>query len=132
MSSRRREGGDALIDAIRPPVKNAVRRALLESDDLRRPPWRGSSCGYTGHCYVASEAFFHLLGGPQSGLTPATVLVDGVVHWFLRGPDGVIDLTADQFDCEIPYSEGRGRGFLTKQPSKRAQVLISRVRAQRV
>ena len=32
------------------------------TDDLRRPPYKGSSNPLTGHCYVASEALYHLLG----------------------------------------------------------------------
>jgi hypothetical protein len=107
----------------------AVRQALLESDDLRRAPWRGSANPYAGHCYVASETLYHLLGGPSSDLRPATVKIHDVVHWFLEGPGVILDPTADQFNHKVPYEEARRRGFLTKKPSRRAQELIRRVRA---
>jgi hypothetical protein len=68
------------------------------------------------------------MGGKAAGLTPHTVRVDGVVHWFLRdGSGAVLDPTATQFEQEPPYHLSRGRGFLTKEPSKRARELMSRV-----
>jgi hypothetical protein len=98
------------------------------TDDLRKKQWRGNSNKLAGHCYVTSEAIYHLLGGKEAGYTPHTVKVDGVVHWFLRDGDGtVIDATAGQFEDPVPYHESRGRGFLTKQPSKRARRLIERI-----
>jgi hypothetical protein len=75
---------------------------------------------------VASEAFYHLVGGKKAGYKPMTITHEGVVHWYLLGPGGVVDLTAGQFDTPVPYEHGRGRGFLTKQPSKRAQKLMER------
>lgn len=85
--------------------------------------------GPKGHCYVASEAAYHLLGGKEAGLKPMNIKHEGVQHWFLMGPDGIIDLTADQFETPVPYARARGRGFLTSQPSKRAQIVIDRVSA---
>lgn len=52
---------------------------------------------------------------------------EGQPHWYLRGPEGYTDLTAAQFDTPVPYGEGQGKGFLTKLPSRRAQVVIDRV-----
>jgi hypothetical protein len=63
-------------------------------------------------------------------VTPMTVRVNGDVHWFLKSkltPVTYIDPTADQFDTPVPYLEGRGRGFLTKAPSKRAQKILERL-----
>jgi hypothetical protein len=106
----------------------AVQRALLTSDHLRRPPWRGSSNIYAGHCYVAAEALFHLMGGKAAGLTPHTVRVDDVVHWFLKDAVGaVLDPTAAQFAQVVPYHLSRGRGFLTREPSRRARRLMEKV-----
>ena len=49
-------------------------------------------------------------------------------HWFLMSPDGeVVDPTAGQFSTPVPYDQARGKGFLTKQPSKRARVVIGRI-----
>lgn len=101
---------------------------LQESDDLRRSPWRGDTNPLAGHCYIASEALYALLGGPEGPWTPHTVKVQGVTHWFLRGPENeILDVTAAQFECEIPYHESRGRGFLTREPSKRAKELLRRL-----
>jgi hypothetical protein len=49
------------------------------------------------------------------------------VHWYLVSPDGYVwDVTALQFETLPDYDAGRGRGFLTRYPSKRAQILIDR------
>lgn len=106
--------------------RNVICRTIKESltDDLLKP-------GFSGHCYVASEAYYHLMGGKASGLIPYSMKINGIVHWFLKDSIGlVIDLTANQFQFNINYSHksARGRGFLTKQPSKRAKILINRVR----
>lgn len=45
-------------------------------------------------------------------------------HWFLKGPDGeVIDLTDDQFDCELDYSQGKPQNFMTTAVSQRGRIL---------
>ena len=104
-------------------------RAVL-TDDLRRPPWKGSTCPVAGHCYVASEVVYHL-AARDLGYKPATVRHEGVVHWFLIGPDGtIVDPTAEQFVIPVPYALGRGRGFLTREPSARARVVMDRVRTE--
>ena len=83
-----------------------------------------------GHCYVASETLYHLLEGKESGLKPCSGKVSGKTHWWLEDETGeVLDPTADQFPDGFPYQTGRGRGFLTSAPSKRAQTLIDRVLA---
>ena len=84
----------------------------------------------TGHCYVAAESLFHLLGGKAAGLKPTTIRHEGSVHWWLVDSEGeVLDLTADQFRTPVPYSEGRPRGFLTRDPSARALKVIRAVQA---
>lgn len=78
-----------------------------------------------GNCYVASEAAYHLLGGKAAGWKPMTVRHEGVTHWYLRHALGFrLDLTASQFKTPPDYSRARGRGFLTKRPSKRAVQLM--------
>ncbi|AXQ68317.1 hypothetical protein HOT99_gp300 [Caulobacter phage CcrBL10] len=55
---------------------------------------------------------------------------DGGTHWWLANAAGQrLDPTAEQYlieGCEPPYAAGRPCGFLTKQPSKRAAVVIDR------
>lgn len=87
-----------------------------------------------GHCYAASEALYHMLGGKASGLVSMVGRdSNGVTHWWLRSKDGrTIDPTATQYTSiglNPPYEAGKGAGFLTKEPSKRAQTIIDRVNA---
>ena len=104
-----------------------VQRAL--TPDLLHKDFR-SVRGHpmAGHCYVASEALWHLLGGYKSVWRPTFIRHEATPHWFLRGPQGaVLDPTAEQFATPVPYAEGIGKGFLTGQPSKRARIVIDRV-----
>ena len=113
------------------PLDELIRRVQAAlSDDLRRPPWRGAADPLAGHCYVASEALYHLLGGARSGLRPQQVEHEGASHWYLRGGSGrAYDPTAGQFRRPPPADcEACGRGFLTAGPSRRARVVMGRVR----
>jgi hypothetical protein len=89
-----------------------------------------------GHCYCATEALYHLIGGKNSGFCPKVLShlswPDGLdideTHWFLKHISGIVlDPTKEQFDCPIPYELGRGSGFLTKTPSRRAKIIMERV-----
>jgi hypothetical protein len=87
-----------------------------------------------GCCYVATEALYHLWG-KDNGYTPMRVpykLRDGSIgqHWFLeqRASGLQLDITADQFRGLQPdYKNAIPAGFLTKKPSKRAQLIIDAV-----
>jgi hypothetical protein len=109
------------------PLKSAIQGAL--SDDLRKKHYQGNENSHAGHCYVASEAYYHLKGGEHSGLKPMHVNHEGEPHWFLQHKESGenVDLTASQFKTPVPYDKAKGKGFLTKQPSKRAQELMRRV-----
>lgn len=49
---------------------------------------------------------------------------DSETHWFLRCADGkVIDLTDDQFDEPVDYTQGRPQNFMTKEISNRGKIL---------
>jgi len=115
-----------------PITPNKIAALVAESltDDLRRPPWRGSPNPLAGHCYVASEAAWHLLGAASSRWRPTFVKHRGISHWYLKNKDNgeILDITAGQFDKAPEYSAGIGKGFLTKTPSKRAAVLIKKIR----
>lgn len=107
------------------------------NDDLLKPMYRKlqRKSKTEGHCYAASEAIYHLVGGASTGFVPQVARFedDGIskTHWWLRNGDGkVVDPTAGQF-TEVgrmpPYAAGRGAGFLTRQPSKRAMTIIHRL-----
>jgi len=104
-------------------VRAALTPDLLRRDwAARRPQGATSSWGL---CYVACEAVRFLA---EEELHPRTVRVDEGVHWFLVTDSGeVVDPTADQFRTPPRYEDGRGRGFLTKEPSKRTRVLLGRI-----
>jgi 8-oxo-dGTP pyrophosphatase MutT (NUDIX family) len=102
------------------------------SDDLRKPKYRGNPNKFAGHCYVSAEALFHMLGGHGSGWVPQNIQHEGDQHWYLkhRETGQILDPTASQFKTKVPYEKGRGRGFLTSEPSKRASELIARIKSR--
>lgn len=113
------------------PAVAAIRAALtpeLLKEPYRSRVLRGECSPLTGHCYVASEAYYHLHGGKAAGLKPMSIQHEGGPHWWIRDASGRdIDLTAEQFTTPVPYAQGVGKGFLTTVPSKRAQVVMDRV-----
>lgn len=113
-----------------PTVAVAAVRAVL-SDDLLKAKYRSKPrrTVSAGHCYSASEALYHLLGGKAAGLTPMQIRHEGDSHWFLRTPDGPLDATADQFATPVPYEQATGRGFLTREPSSPAAEILRRINA---
>lgn len=108
-----------------------IRNVLIDSD--RGTAYRGAANALTGHCYVASEAAYHLLGGKKAGWKPMFMNHEGEPHWFLRNDrlDQNLDITEGQFDTPPDHSKATGKGFLTKRPSKRAQAVIDRAEAAR-
>lgn len=116
----------ALVEQLRASFDSDAARAL------RNLPWRTDpgAVDSAGHGYVSCEVLYHALGGPASGLVPVHVRHEGASHWFLRdrATGDVIDPTADQFHVRptaADYARGRGCGFLTRAPSKRARKLAA-------
>ncbi len=94
-------------------------------DSLRRAPWKGAANPLAGHCYVASEAHYHLWA-KDAGFRPFFLRWENAPHWFLMDSHGeILDATAGQFQTIPEYSQGKGKGFLTREPSKRAQTVIN-------
>lgn len=109
---------------------------IVESltDDLLSKPYRKLKEAHPhaneafGHCYVATEAAYYLLGGKEAGWAPQFVRVAGYAHWYLKHESGFIyDPTASQFKIPIPYHQGKGKGFLTAKPSKRCAKLVAQI-----
>jgi len=97
--------------------------------DLLKSKFRGKSENRLwGHCYVASETFYHLRGGKEL-YQVKRMKVGKVNHWFLlrKEDEEIVDITSGQFDFELDYSTAINAVFLTKNASKRAKVLIERV-----
>lgn len=108
-------------------VVTAIRAHL--GPHVLRPDWRkrrpDAAVASWGCCYVAAEAAYHALGGVSSGCKVMHVNHEGAPHWYLVDTeDRPIDPTADQFGTPVPYAKGKGKGFLTLQPSKRARALL--------
>lgn len=90
-------------------------------DDLLVPYWRKHKSDTDhklfGHCYAASEALFHLLGGKNAGYIPMRASTPLGTHWWIRDKNGnFLDPTAEQFTSiglPLPYDNGIGAGFLT-------------------
>lgn len=90
-----------------------------------------------GYCYVASEAFYHMIA-KKMGFRPYRARdAFGEMHYWLgtQSPKSILhmmlDLTEQQYIAQgvkFDYTKGRRCAFLTKQPSKRARRLIARAR----
>ena len=115
----------------------AIKMSL--SDDLLQPKLRKKISKekltpevrqVRGHCYIATEAAYHLFG-KNFGYKPECVRCsDGGTHWWLRHYEtrNVIDPTIEQTDGKFDYDSGRCYGYRTKIPSKRCAILIDRAK----
>lgn len=111
-----------------PKLMRLVQNSL--TNDLRKKKYQNKRNKLAGHCYVATEALWHLFGGPRSVFKPMVMTINGDTHWFLRGRGMILDVTLLQYRTIPKYNTARGCGFLTSKPSKRAQIVIKRVEAQ--
>lgn len=110
------------------PLIASIRSVL--SDDLLKPAFRlrSNRRASSGHCYAASEALYHALGGRAVGLTPMRLRHEDDPHWYLRTAEGTfLDPTGDQFTSAPPHANGVGCGFLTREPSRRAAEILRRL-----
>jgi hypothetical protein len=111
---------------------------VVLTPDLLKPSFRELAKGKhstCGHCYAASEALYHLLGGKAKGFKPVRAKdEDGITHWWVESPTGeILDPTAEQYTSVgkvPPYAQGRPAGFLTRGPSKRAREIMRRLGGQ--
>lgn len=110
-------------------VQSALSPSLLKKEYLDE----NAKNPMFGHCYVASEAIYHLLPNrklrPYYGKDPR-----GITHWWLLDERNNIriDATADQYHSqglEPPYEAGVRASFLTNEPSKRCRKVMKQVEA---
>ena len=107
-------------------IINSLDESLLKKRFLRVK----NKNKFTGHCYVATETLYHLLGDDQKKIyRPALLKINDDTHWFLKNKlnGEIIDITKEQFDFELDYGNAKNCFFLTKEPSKRTKILISRI-----
>ncbi|MDE1151952.1 MAG: hypothetical protein PW788_05375 [Micavibrio sp.] len=124
----------AIIDSLSPDLLEKKYAEQLTPDD---PP-------ETGHCAVASEAFYHLAGGKRAGFMPVVCgyAADGAgnmafgadklaalasgwrreTHWWIRGAKNgqrgageIFDVTSGQYPAAYPYHNGHNTGFMQPQ-----------------
>ena len=101
--------------------------------DLLRGRWREQSNPLEGHCYVAAEALYHALPDKQNWKPICASYNDEIgkcTHWWLQNKKTgeILDPTKEQYYPDSPpYYLGRGSGFLTKFPSKRAQFILNSI-----
>jgi len=105
-------------------IVTSLVNAAKASPDLLKRPWKPVDGNpLAGHCYIVCEALRAVYGD----LKPCVIRHHGGTHWFLKNNKGkVIDPTAEQFADSVPYDQGKGCGFLTREPSKRARELLRR------
>ena len=113
-------------------IKKLQKPGIL-TPDLLKKEYRNKGNRFYGHCYVATEALWHLMGGKDSGLHPTHGKDDaGVTHWWLEDAHkNIYDVTGRQYTdegLEPPYDKRVRSGFLTREPSKRAQTVINKVK----
>ncbi len=117
--------GDKEMSLIKKIQKNL-------SSDLLKGKWKIQSSPLEGHCYIATEALYHILNNNEWTPMCASYSDESgkCTHWWLMNKitHEILDPTKEQYlPDEPPYHLGRGNGFLTKLPSKRAKILIGRV-----
>lgn len=107
-------------------IVDAVKESL--TPELKQKDYPAEGMG--GYCYIAAEAIYHLQRnhGTNFGgeLVPMQMQWEGVSHWFLKSGEYELDITKMQFNILPDYSLAKHRAFFTKQPSKRAQIVIDR------
>jgi hypothetical protein len=115
-------------------IIEAIKKSL--TPDLLKKRYReeNSINPMFGHCYVASEALYHILNKPSRYQPVHGRDEVGIVHWWIvdKETNEIIDVTADQYFSVgkiPPYSVGRRGSFLTNLPSKRCIVVMDRVKS---
>lgn len=81
------------------------------------------------HCYVATEAAYHLFG-KKLGYKPKYYKYEnGGTHWWLEHPEtgDKIDVTRRQLKNSV-YKYGKWKGFQHPSPNKRTRELMLRIR----
>lgn len=85
----------------------------------------------TGHCYIATEALWHLQGKDRFKWQPMVAsYIDNNIkctHWWLtnKKTGKILDPTKEQYyPNKPPYHLGRNAGFLTTKPSKRTVKIL--------
>lgn len=119
---------DEIVAAVQASLSDDVLKPERRREKARREAAGEVFHPHAWHCYRASEALSHLLGGKAAGYKTMNMRHEGDSHWWiLHEPSGThLDPTAAQFATPVPYEQGKGKGFLTAEPCKEAAVIMQR------
>jgi hypothetical protein len=134
MGGRRKSEASNGEPKRRPSVSRLVKKLQrCLSLDLRHPDYPVTDdelFGATyGHCYIATEAVYHLWGR-KAGYVPYVLKHKYGTHWRLvnEATGEIIDPTLPQLGGEaFAYHLGHRQAFLTSKPSARARELMRRM-----
>lgn len=110
-----------------------LRDYVRDHPEVRHEDYRECDNPVRESCYVLSEAYFHLMGGQDSGLDIYCLSWKDVderyegTHWFLRNGVTVIDLSLPEPAAGdgVPWDKARRRAFLTGyEPSNRTEKVL--------
>ena len=107
-------------------LKEKIKKLLINHPELIKEKYRDSSRPLFGHCYTATEVYYHAIG-KADGFVPHCMQIPEGTHWFLKNPvtEEIIDLTCG--NIKYDYSQSRHVPFQTRRPSKRAQFILDQL-----
>ena len=105
-------------------LRKSIREYCRENPGLVKNRYRGLH-PLAGHCYHASEAYFHETGGYDKWEV-LRLQHEGTTHWCLRDRDSkkIFDLTVEQFSTPPDYETATATRFLTKGVSYATREIL--------
>lgn len=110
-------------------IRGALSLDLLSGSYRLEEDERALKFACMNHCYVATEAAYHMFAKKMGYVPYVFKHPDGSTHWWLVQEEtgDVLDPSGPQLGRrKFPYAEGRRAVFLTRRPSRRAAELIRR------
>lgn len=134
-------------------ISDIIFTILHERNDLRKEEYLSDLVNknnpISGHCMIASEVFYYLVGGHTSPYTPVVYnFGNKQTHWYLAthpskntksDKNEIIDITKKQFhlsheseeefedkmkDIYSQHTMSGFKGFMTKEPSIRSKIVL--------
>ncbi|QLH82475.1 hypothetical protein [Halosimplex pelagicum] len=111
-----------------------LRQFVRDNPDVRHEDYRDADDPVREACYVLAEAYFHAMGGTDSGLDIYCLSWSDVdpdyegTHWFLRDGDAVVDLSLPDPSAgeTVPWGSATRRAFITGyEPSNRCERALN-------
>jgi hypothetical protein len=115
-----------------------IQRVIETRPQLLKEPYRTrvkqGAHPHTGHCYVASQALYSLLGAKGGGYSPLCMQHEGGSHWaILREKDGaILDPTVAQFKTTPDYSKGVRKGYCHPKQKDKSGCFLPDARTRKL